>query len=207
VDGNRLNFEMKDQTSISRMWREIGPIIKNRRRILSVLGLMLLAGVIAIVWTRPREPRYKGKTLTEWFEVEPGKPRPFDFPFAVRHMGTNCLPVFVKWVGYDEPEWKRKLRARLSQRVQNIPLIKGWLRNPSSWGVMGFILLGEKGTPAIPALKAIRKRNDYSEPCRRASMVLTMLENQQARRMLQAAQEQRSRAENESQRLSARRTK
>jgi HEAT repeat protein len=136
------------------------------RRIL--LGLAVCAALVIIVLAFiPREPRYKGRALSEWIRdsaprhsPEPETTRAIE---AVRHIGTNGLPWLVQWLRDREPPpWKRKLLAL----ADKLPL---WLQNrvvpfffaDRSYQVRrrialdGFVILGPQASPAVPELLKI----------------------------------------------------
>jgi len=83
------------------------------RRLLIVVAVCaaLIAVIVALV---PREPKYDGRTLSEWIKgaaprrsPDPEQTRAIE---AVRHIGTNALPCLIKWIGAKPPpDWQLKL--------------------------------------------------------------------------------------------------
>ena len=125
--------------------------------------------VVVVGWAvfREREPRYNGKTLSEWMVL-----RQKDFiretpalgtsPAleALRAIGTNGVPYLLEWLQYDEPASLRTLCnwvLRLpSQRVGNAAT--GLLLRRSERAVMSTVSfrdLGPGATNAIPELSRI----------------------------------------------------
>jgi hypothetical protein len=83
-------------------------------------------GVVAF-WPGEKEPEYKGKKLSEWLNVvatnlsiedvtafeehhfaEIKSAASLEGIGAVRSIGTNAVPWFVKWVERDRPAWRTK---------------------------------------------------------------------------------------------------
>jgi HEAT repeats len=59
---------------------------------------------------------YNGKTLSEWMwtrQIAQSQARLLEAEDAVRHIGTNALPWFGKWLTYEPPTWKRKMSHRV----------------------------------------------------------------------------------------------
>jgi len=88
----------------------------RRRRVIITLAVCLLVA-IGLVAFWPAEPRYDGKTLSEWLVVyEYGRLGTSTFSeaqkraeIAISHMGVSALPCLVKWIQYEErslPWWK-----------------------------------------------------------------------------------------------------
>src|SRR5262245_11583533 len=81
--------------------------------------MSVLVAISAVAFlSGEREPEYNGKKLSEWLALQ--RERPDDVTDAVRAIGTNALPVLVKWVEYQVPAWHLKL-LRLYQRVPLLP--------------------------------------------------------------------------------------
>jgi hypothetical protein len=62
-------------------------------------------------WPRDNEPKYNGKTLTQWLEISRSRRYDNRWPQAedaVRHIGTTALPWLTKWMSYERPAWQDK---------------------------------------------------------------------------------------------------
>src|SRR5215510_5412200 len=100
-------------------------------------ALALLIAILAL--SRDKEPRYQGRSLSQWlrvYEKSPGPLRvyetssgpPIYFPDtrllqggqlpdqaeavnAVRQIGTNAIPWVIRWMRQERSPWKDKVRA------------------------------------------------------------------------------------------------
>jgi hypothetical protein len=105
----------------------------RRKRLLIAIGAVVVVAFVGVaVWPEPKEPEYQGKKLSEWVRYHgrypfaygvmtpQGEPpevfcaRDSGRDRAVRQFGTNCLPLFLRWVRYEKPTWKGK--ASISYR-------------------------------------------------------------------------------------------
>src|SRR5437879_4899885 len=91
----------------------------KRKVIFFCLGVAFV--LTAVVWaiSREREPSYQGRTLSEWTDLLPGKND--DASNAIRHVGSNSLPVILKWLRYEPPSWKVKM-------VRPLGAVPDWVR-------------------------------------------------------------------------------
>jgi len=143
--------------------------MKNRR-VIVVVGCLLLASAAALLWPREREPIYNGRSLSEWISRCPvvtflgdgssyvtAQPVFGEAAAAVRHIGTNALPCLLKWIRYHPPIWKRRAHALLGRLPdQFIPaFIGGGYDLPARTAVEGFSILGPEAAQAIPELLRI----------------------------------------------------
>src|SRR4051794_3136 len=71
---------------------------------------MLLA---VLFWPGQPEPAYQGKTLTEWLTVyqqhADGNHEQQQAIVAVRHIGTNALPVLTTLLNHESSQWREKV--------------------------------------------------------------------------------------------------
>jgi hypothetical protein len=140
----------------------------NRRCLLMLVAAGLLVGLAALVWHGPREPSYRGTSLSGWLRTyRPIGSRPPDSQRAadaVRYIGTKALPFLVSWIQEYEmlPPWKVRLRnyaSRLGSPGGEIvmeTIAKRELRALRAFSA--FEILGEAAAPAIPELVRIANR-------------------------------------------------
>jgi len=162
-----------------------------RRRVVITLTCLAVAVVLWAALKWPGEPRYNGKTLSEWFDATVKAPdfglRQKQWEGAVKHMGTNAVPTLVGWLA-DEPTfgWHRffKIQNALpgSLRRSRITL---WLGNKAEANEMkqqfraaaaesALIGLRKDAKSAIPALLRMF-HNQRSSSAFRAVNVLAVL--------------------------------
>jgi hypothetical protein len=141
------------------------------RKLLIVLAgvAVIIASVVALI---PREPKFQGRTLSEWIkESAPHKspdPETTRALEAVRHIGTNGLPWLIKWISATEPPtWKINLttaNVRLPQwlRLRVLPRLLGLnsYHYHRRLALDGFLILGPQASPAVPDL--LRKKDPWT---------------------------------------------
>lgn len=134
-----------------------------RRRAGTILGASLSVFVIFII-LQPREPSYKGKTLSDWivspYRREEGEER----REAILRLGTNSIPLLLDWLQQSD-------RPSLSEKVQEMKYgMLSWLERRKlikpkdhlwktdmkgsrrALALRAFEEIGPEGRAAIPAL-------------------------------------------------------
>jgi len=156
--------------------------MKRIRLIVIVVAVILLGG-LAIAIFRAREPRYQGRTLSEW--IESTEPRPWyaygnwNYTFsrspdinaptwqpathAVLEMGPDAIPFLLKWTHARDS----KLKLKLNDWLRKHPFLHLNKVMPADYyqnlAIIGFTMLGQEAKAAWPALiKSIRAR-DWEE--------------------------------------------
>ena len=115
----------------------------KRRQILLLLAAGLLVFVLWALLARNREPSFQGRSLTQWLTIcqmrwpDGVKPNQIEqAEQAVRHIGTNALPHYLKCIAYEPAPWQKSLSRlidRLPDRFELNPDCK-FLINPGSVG-------------------------------------------------------------------------
>ncbi len=120
--------------------------------------ILIIAGAALVLWiflaTHEPQPSYQGRTLSEWLIAYQNDRSRSDAPTAVHNIGTNALPVLVKWATYEWPKW-RVLLNETAMRFGGRPLLRFVSGSPAerqSAALVGFEILGPEAAPAIPAL-------------------------------------------------------
>ena len=146
----------------------------KRGKVIGIFICVLVLGVTGLYFiNRDKEPSYQGKRLSEWLALEgPRGARRLkagDGPAtaAVMHIGTNALPVLLRWIEYERPVWKlkmmelgRKLPGRFRYRI--IDLIDGRPAMNRERAIYGFQILGPEARAAQQML--VRMREDSKRP-------------------------------------------
>ena len=106
--------------------------------------------------TAPPEPRYEGRTLTEWLgEMEltdGGGYLSASAKKAIRSMGTNALPYLLWMIETEKDSPAKNLANRLLEKQSVIRF--RFTSYSDGWGpgAFGFDSLGETAAPAVPQL-------------------------------------------------------
>src|SRR5262245_59418301 len=91
--------------------------MRKRRFYLLLIGVLVVMGVLIAVLSRPAEPEYQGRRLSDWIIIYASERNAREeAKDAISHVGTNALPWLVKWIQYEPPPWKIKLNALLGKR-------------------------------------------------------------------------------------------
>jgi len=144
------------------------------------LFVCLLAGAVVIAvaagWILLRgEPRYDGRSLGSWLaDLDPDVPEHNQkrAAEALRHLGTNAVPVLVRMIQEREPA-KPTLRQELIHLLsrQSLVRIKIDPDGDVHWrAARGFEALGPAGESALPALIKLF-RDEPSRPNATAAIV------------------------------------
>jgi HEAT repeat protein len=185
--------------------------MKKRRLILVAIGLIAAIVVTIFVWPGEREPEYQGKKLSEWLVNETGQTsedadRPdWNRPaaLAVRKIGTNALPLLLKWIQYEHPP-SRSLKAKLQNLVRKapsgiteVPLIESWLGSalpdPPTGASAAFAILGPRASPAISDLAHLMNESKSSSVSYRAMDALSEIGQEALPVLVAALKDPRSR--------------
>jgi HEAT repeats len=135
------------------------------------LAACVLVGIgVVAFWPGEREPEYKGKKLSEWV-------RPYTWRYddvedtnhliskereaaddAIQHMGTNALHWLVRWIAYERPAWKTKVRE-IVRKIPAQPVHYWCVRDDQlrSAARDTFVALGTNAVAAVPELAQVVK--------------------------------------------------
>jgi len=129
-----------------------------KRNIVLVLACLAALLLLTVLFPRDREPIYQGRPLSQWLHISHVKyPEDYSMSFeakeAVRNMGTNALPLLLRWVSY-EPS---TLKTKLSPLLRRVPILeREFVHKPyyrADMAEMALEVLGPKAAPAIQQLK------------------------------------------------------
>lgn len=168
--GNRYQLRAgSDSPRNLDLGRSFGHVAVMAKRVNIALAVLLLAVVGAIVWwvLSLREPVYQGKRLTFWLDQyhtnhwSAGRGGELDkeAETAIRQIGTNAIPIYLRIITTQESPLKLKLLALLPKRLLVNPQPRR-LYDYRFLGAYGLIALGSGAKPAIPALIALLTDND-----------------------------------------------
>jgi HEAT repeat protein len=133
------------------------------KRVKTALASVSIALVGVIVWkvAQPREPIYKGRTLTSWLEVynRTGDRQQRDAADrAVQQIGTNAIPTLLRLLRVKDSASKTKViflaRSQHAIKIQ-YPYAGEW----NQMAARAFSCLGTNAQTAVPALIQIAHEN------------------------------------------------
>jgi len=148
----------------------------RRRRWVAISVLSVFVLLLVVLWPQS-EPRFQNKPLSYWlrgFEGDSMETR-LQSTEAVRHIGTNALPLVLKKLAHKpsihESRWRRSLREWLS----NQSIVKATLSRPGAERREALAALDALGADAKGAISAVEKLLHESPPDPRAPLVLARL--------------------------------
>jgi len=164
--------------------RDRAPRRDQYRIILLLLGCVIAAVCVALLWRGKKEPQYKGRTLTQWvllYERSTGAEASHNSYYnpsalreseeAIHHIGTNALPCLIKWIQCvpSRSRWRRRAADALDKlpgELWDRPPIDSLLNDPAQVhldvAATCFWLLGTNASAAVPELT--RLANDQKSP-------------------------------------------
>jgi hypothetical protein len=137
-----------------------------RLAIFAGLLTLLMAWVCFLLPQDSRRPVYHGKPLTLWLQTYTssgrGSPEWKEADEAVRHIGTNAIPVLLHLVYVKDSALKLRLVALAQrQRLIKVHFIPAAQRNIQA--SRAFIVLGDTAKAAVPALVKMFDENPSAD--------------------------------------------
>jgi hypothetical protein len=133
-----------------------------------MFGGLAVVVAVGIAIELPQEPRYQGRSLSQWLSVftatppeDPLSPASISATDAVRHIGPKATPYLLSYL---RPErGPSKARELLGACLDALPpatipgSVRDWIDEDDASlqyerAAMGFYLLGKSAAPAIPEL-------------------------------------------------------
>jgi len=165
--------------------------MRKRRKVIVILGLIAVAAV-GFVLLRPRdEPKYEGRYLSEWmatyeaatYGLDSSSPTTLaeleEAKHAVRAIGTNALPCFIKWMKHSELEARIALVRKLPSWIGGNQMVGTWYVRPAIrrlYGACdGIRILGTNAAVVIPELNAMMCDQAKSMTARKAISALAAI--------------------------------
>ncbi len=163
--------------------------MRLRQKVLILLGLLVLLATLFLFLKASDGPKYHGLSPSDWLSIYDREiysavnrgsalsSAAFqEADVAVRAIGTNALPYYLKWICYESPSWRRTLRLKLPARMAFNPIVDNWLEGAAArrarYAGEGIGILGTKAVSAIPALEALMKDRTRPESSFHAIMAL-----------------------------------
>ena len=161
--------------------------MRKRRKVLVLLVCVAAAfGLIAFL-SRDREPRYQGRSLSQWYvlwaKTVEGEDQQAnaEAASAIRQIGTNALPTLLKRLKSQYSPWRRALFnivGALPSAISESEVVSSFLRDadkvePSST----FVILGGQGAQAVPELTGLMFATNNPDLARSATYCLAAIGN------------------------------
>jgi len=113
----------------------------------------------------PSEPVYRGKALTRWLRTyapsssaKPASKEWNEADAAVRHIGTNCIPILLQMIRAKDSPLKLRLVALAKRyRLMKSPFVPAAERNVEA--SRAFIILGDTAKDAVPELVRVHGKS------------------------------------------------
>src|SRR4051812_24256054 len=125
--------------------------MKKRHRILLAIAVFAVLGGIALAALSAREPAYQGRRLSAWlgdFNVETPEVRQ-KAREAVRHIGTNGLPLVVEFLGSKDSPLKLRVMG-WAKRQSLVQFHFTLAQDRRRMALNACDALGSSARPAIP---------------------------------------------------------
>jgi len=160
--------------------------MRKRKTVLLLATCLAVAATLVALLCRDPGPRYQGRPIDEWLEPLGGNARQHttggigyaDAHTAVKEIGTNAIPILLKWIAYKPNPSKSK--QTISKLLSILPprarpqRVVGWLyaKDPEQIRIdaalAAFALLGSDACSAAPGLARIATVSADQGPAERA---------------------------------------
>lgn len=152
--------------------RHTSVVRKHGKLLIALACLAVVAAAIAVA-AHDKEPHYHGMSLSEWFQASfshSATPDDMNPEHAVREIGTNAIPWFLKWIRYEPTAWQKTARSRLPKSFLNTDF-GSFISGESAeqkvlYGTLGFCFLGTNAAPAVSALSSIMRDTAHPQAAR-----------------------------------------
>ncbi len=139
---------------------------------LAAIACVLAIAALFVLFLREREPRYEGRSLSEWltryrtYSAERGEAER-----AVLAIGTNALPCVLDWMAYEPPLW----RARIMTKWDIAFLRRRDYLMRYTDATFCLMILGTNAAPAVPRLAVLMNSGTTNLPSKLAVRVLCLI--------------------------------
>jgi hypothetical protein len=134
--------------------------MRTRRKLVWIFIGCAIALVLLLTLFRERQPQFGGLSLNQWITMLDGSDPEISqqqAELAIRSIGTNGLPYYVKWFQYQERPWKTRLAAQAARLPGKFgdtaeDLVRGHGRQRQQAAFAALCILGPDAKPALPFL-------------------------------------------------------
>src|SRR5215218_513510 len=119
----------------------------KRLRLVIIFLVLLLSVVVVMQLTRPKEPSYNGKTLTQWLadchRYSHSSTPALPCEYAVMQIGSNAVPTLLRYVMAEDSKAKVWLCQLLSkQHLIQVRVLRA--SDKRQYANEGFFMLGKQ---------------------------------------------------------------
>jgi len=142
----------------------------KRRHLFAVGFILLMGGMFGYQTALTKEPRYQGRTLTQWLADRPKAQNPFltrpspltpEARRAVMAIGTNAVPTLLEMVQAKDSGLMTWVNSQLN-RQRIIGLRFRSAAEQRAMAFAGFEVLGGAAEAAAPSLASLLKKPDVA---------------------------------------------
>ena len=140
----------------------------RRHRVIVLVAALIVFAILALfLWPNDtNEPRHNGKRLSEWIilyrNTDPG-PEHARAEAAISAIGTNAIPLLLRWIQEEPSPTRRKIRNALPNWARDnqivFSLLNARLSQAAAAAPQAFRALGTNAALAVPHLLNISQTN------------------------------------------------
>jgi hypothetical protein len=135
-----------------------------------VIGLLILP-------SREHEPEYQGQPLSHWVLLSQRAIQSDEADKAISEIGTNALPLLLKWIRYELPAWRGELAKDNHPILQRFvrPFVTTKREVLADASLFSFRILGTNAANAIPELAGLMQNASAPQTAFRAMGALSQI--------------------------------
>lgn len=160
--------------------------MRKRTKVLLLVGCLAAASALILCGIHQQEPHYQGRSLSHWLHIyakdmfvhhhgeePPPDEEQIQAAEAVRHIGTNALPLLLTHLAYEPSPLTLKCLQKLADLPQRcVPRVLFRKVLQAEESIVGFEILGPVASPAIPRLATLAKDPIHNRAAERATLAL-----------------------------------
>jgi hypothetical protein len=150
-------------------------VLKLSRKLTTLVFVIVVGGMLSFfAFKQTSGPRYEGKPLSEWlqvaYEVHPRSSQRAKAEEAIRSIGTNALPLLLKWTEAKDNRFRDKFES-FTERIVPRERARRWSHflfgrradEKFELAEKGFEILGEQATPATERLREMAQKGNKAK--------------------------------------------
>lgn len=163
---------------------------KRSSLLLLIPCLALVIGLLTLP-RREHEPQYQGQPLSHWVLLSQRAVQSDEADKAISEIGTNALPLLMKWIRYERPAWRGELAKDNHPILQRFvgPFVTTKREVLADASLFGFKTLGANAAIAIPELTGLMRNASAPQTAFRAMGALSQIGTNGLRPLISAIQD------------------